>query len=131
LGPERTTRVEKAKNPNAPIATAWWDDFNVSGPQLYSVRTGTRHPAAATLWSFWMTTGEAEAIWQPNELALIVYGDGKFGPSTLDQEVAAAVKSVKTVSFLDDPETEKALAFYGTAEGQDYAADIAKAIRGE
>ena len=131
LGAEADYRRSLARDPNAPVGLAWWDDFNVVTVMVYSIRVGTSHPAAATLWALWMTTPEAEAIWQPNELGITIYDSRNFGPSEIDKQVAQLAEGVKRVSFLDNAQAEKTLAWYATPDGARYAAALAKAIRGE
>ncbi len=53
------------KDPKAPIALAFFTDYNESNATYYVVRKRTRHPAAASLYALWLTTPEAQAIWQP------------------------------------------------------------------
>ncbi len=54
-----------ARDPQAPLAGAFFHDYNELNAVYYSVRAQAPHPAAAALWALWMTTPEAEAIWQP------------------------------------------------------------------
>ena len=95
-----------------------------------STSTSTRPPAAATLFALWMTTPEAQDIWQPTELAAAIYPSA-FGQSKVDQEVAALATNARIVSYLDNARTAELLAWYATPEGSQYAQAIAEALRGQ
>lgn len=116
----------KAQDPQAPIAVHYLADYTGVTRISFIVAKGARHPAAATLWALWMTTPEAEAVWQPTAL----YTNVSFGQSDYDREVRDALKKVNTpvISFWDSPETRKVLKWISTEEGQKYTNEIGKAV---
>jgi ABC-type Fe3+ transport system substrate-binding protein len=128
LGDDTTPRRVFAKDPQAPLAAKFLDDYNPYIGLYTTVRTGTAHPTGATLWALWLTTPEAQAIWQPVELWAQRYGD-----TEIDQEQARFIREPanKVVWFLDNPRTIELLESYQTPEGRQYLDAIGKAIRGE
>jgi ABC-type Fe3+ transport system substrate-binding protein len=128
LGQDTNLRAILAKDPQAPVAARFMDDYNEYNANYYAVRTGTRHPAAATLFVLWMTTPEAEAIWQPTEFQAVLYGE-----SAIDQEHARLVREAgsKVVGWLENPRTVELLDWYQSADGRQYLDAMTKAIRGE
>jgi len=128
LAQETYVRQTLAKDPQAPIAAAYFNDYQELNGVYYSVRTKARHPAAATLWALWMTTPEAEGIWQPNDKDWQPYGS-----SDIDKTVDQSVKDAKAplVGFLDNDKTIALLNFYATPAGESYLEAMAKAIKGQ
>ena len=74
LAQDAYVRQMLAKDPQAPIAATFFQDYNELNGVYYSVRTSARAPAAAALWALWMTTPESEAIWQPENKSFQPYG---------------------------------------------------------
>ncbi len=128
LGQDTNVRELRSKDPQVPIAARFMDDYNEYNAVYYAVRTGTRHPAAATLWVLWMTTPESEAIWQP-----VVHFAKRYGESEVDQEHARLLREAgsKAVSWLENPRTVELLEWYQTADGRQYLDAMQKAIKGE
>jgi len=128
LGQDTNVRELRSKDPDVPIAARFMDDYNEYNAVYYAVRTGTRHPAAATLWVLWMTTPESEAIWQP-----VVHFAQRYGESEVDQEHARLLREAgsKAVSWLENPRTIELLEWYQTADGRQYLDKMQKAIKGE
>jgi ABC-type Fe3+ transport system substrate-binding protein len=128
LSQDRHLRRILAKDPNAPIAYRFFDDYNLLNGFSHSVRAKARHPAAAVLFALWMTTPEAQAIWQPSDLQAVPYGE-----SQLDQDFRQSIKNSKAraIGFLDNDKTVELLNWYRTEEGRKYLDALARAIRGE
>ncbi len=116
------------RDPKANIALAFFSDYNESNGTYYIVRKRTRHLAAATLYALWMTSPDAQAIWQPR-----VAQAQPWGESERDRKQARFIKESNAivVGFLDNPRTIKLLKWYSTDEGRKYIGDISRAIRGE
>lgn len=125
---DRYIRRTLAKDPKAPIAAKYFEDFNQVNRVYYMVRTKSRHPAAAALFILWMTTPEAEAIWQPRELQAVPYGESK-----VDGEFKSSLETLgsKAMGFLDNEKSVELLSWYRTEEGRKYLDGMARAIRGE
>jgi ABC-type Fe3+ transport system substrate-binding protein len=117
-----------AKDAKAPLAGTYFRDYNELNAVYYSVRTRAAHPNAAALWALWMTTSEAEAIWQP-----VVYCYVPYGNSTTDIAERNAVRGAKApiVGYLDNDKTLSLLKWHQTPDGAKYLSSLAKAIRGE
>jgi ABC-type Fe3+ transport system substrate-binding protein len=128
LAQDRYLRQIFAKDPKAPLAAKFFDDYNELNQVYYSVRSRARHPAAGTLWALWMTTPEAQKIWQPSDLQAVPYGD-----SELDREFKQNIEKSKArvIGFLDNDKTIELLKWYRTDEGRKYLDAVARAIRGE
>ena len=128
LAQDRYMRQIFAKDPKAPIAAKFFDDYNELNQVYYSVRTRARHPAAGTLWALWMTTAESQKIWQPSDLQAMPYGD-----SQLDRDFKQNIEKSKArvIGFLDNEKTMDLLQWYRTEEGRKYLDAVARAIRGE
>jgi iron(III) transport system substrate-binding protein len=127
LSTETELRVVRAKDPQAPLASKWFDDYNPSATLHYAVRANARHPAAATLWALWISTPEAEQIWQAATRLANLHGD-----SEIDREVQQGIKQSGRVShFLDNQKTVALLEWYSTQEGRAYLGALAQAIRGQ
>jgi len=112
----------KAHDAKAPVGIHWFTDYTPMSLQMYTLPRGSRHPAAATLWALWMTTPEAQAIFQkvsPQE-------NLRFGQSDIDQRSIAEIKKSgsKLVSYLDSPESVQALKWWATDEGAKYRAKL-------
>jgi ABC-type Fe3+ transport system substrate-binding protein len=118
----------RAKDPQAPLAARFFEDYNQFIGMYSGVRTGTAHPAGATLWVLWMTTPEAEAIWQPGELWAQRYGE-----SEVDREMQRLIREsgAKIVGFPDNRRTVELLEWYQTPDGRQYLEILSKALRGE
>lgn len=119
----------KAKDPQAPAEITYFQDYNWSNFSFYIVRKGAQHPAAATLFALWMTTPEAESIWQP-ELFMTQF---LWGESDLDKKERQFIKEsgAKIVDFLSTKGGRDLVAWYGTEEGRKYRQAMSKAMRGE
>ena len=119
----------KAKDPQAPIEITYFKDYNLMTSSYYIVRKGARRPAGATLFSFWMATPEAKAIWQP----AIFVTQFMWGESELDKKVRQLIhdSGAKLVDFISTEKGRDLLAWYGTEEGVKYTQSMGKAIRGE
>ena len=117
-----------AKDPKAPIAYKYFEDYNERNQVYYAVRTKARHAAAASLFALWMTLPEAHAIWQPSELIAVSYGESK-----IDREQALSIEKAgaKAVGFLDNERTAELLKWYRSDEGRKYLDAMTRAIRGE
>jgi ABC-type Fe3+ transport system substrate-binding protein len=128
LAQDTNHRKTLAQDPQAPLAARFFDDYNEYNATYYSVRAGARHPAAGALWALWMTTPEAEAIWQPVEM----YAQ-RFGESEIDRQQAQFIREngAKVTGFLDTPKTTELLEWYQSAEGRGYLDTMTKAIKGE
>ena len=115
----------KDKDRQAPIGVRYWNDYTGVTRISFVVAQGARHPAAATLWNLWMTTPEAEAIWQPIGL----YTNVSFGQSDYDKEVRAGLEKAKSpvMSFWDNAENRKVLEWLNSPAGQQYTKDIGRA----
>jgi ABC-type Fe3+ transport system substrate-binding protein len=116
------------QDPKAPIGFKFFEDYNEKNAVYYAVRTGAKRPAAATLFALWMTTPEAQAIWQPGELLAVPHGESK-----IDREHARSIQNsrAKIVGFFDNDRTAELLRWYQTEEGRKYLDSMTRAIRGE
>jgi ABC-type Fe3+ transport system substrate-binding protein len=121
-------REALAKDPKAPIAYRFFDDYNGFTRFYYSVRSRARSPAAGTLFALWMTSAEAQAIWQAREFQAVPYGE-----SRIDKEFRGSIEKAgaSVISFFDDDRRVKVLHWYRTEEGIKYLDAMARAIRGE
>jgi ABC-type Fe3+ transport system substrate-binding protein len=128
LAQDTYLRQTLAKDAQAPLAGVFFRDYNELNSVYYSVRTKAPHPAAATLWAMWMTTPEAEAIWQPVVFCFVPYGS-----SAIDAGERAAFKAsgAPVIGYLDNPQTIALLRWQQSPEGTQFLAAVAKAIRGE
>jgi ABC-type Fe3+ transport system substrate-binding protein len=117
-----------SRDPQAPVAGAFFRDYNELNDVYYSVRTRTPHPAASALWALWMTTPEAEAIWQPLAHSFVPYGN-----SAIDNEERDVIRRNRApvIGYLDNADTIALLLWEQTPEGNRYLSVMAKAIRGE
>jgi ABC-type Fe3+ transport system substrate-binding protein len=128
LAQDTYLRQMLAKDPKTPLGSMFFTDYNEINGLYYSVRTNTKSPAAATLWALWMTTPEAQSIWQPDNKSFQPYGS-----SALDVAERDAVKSrgAPTLGYLDNEKTTALLRWQQTPEGAKYLTAMAKAIQGE
>jgi ABC-type Fe3+ transport system substrate-binding protein len=128
LAQDAFIRDTLARDPQASIAGTFFRDYNQLNSVYYSVRTRTPHPAAAALWALWMTTPEAEAIWQTINRSFVPYGT-----SAVDAQERQTLKNerVPVVGYLDNAGTIAYLQWQQTPEGARYLSALAKAIRGE
>lgn len=115
-----------AKDPKAPIGLHWFTDYTPMSHIMYVVPKGSRRPAAAALWSLWMTTPEAQEIVQkasPQE-------NLRFGRTQIDTRSWEEIKASgsKLVSYLDSPAALEKLQWWATPEGRQYRAKIKEAI---
>jgi len=115
-----------AKDSKAPVAAHYFSDVVSVSHVSHSIPRGTPHPAAASLFTLWMTTPEAEAIWQP----ILGNPNLKYGVSKLDQETRAAIKSAgsRLVSWFDDEKTLATLRYYGTKKGASFRGKLSRAL---
>ena len=127
LAQDAYVRQLLAKDPQAPIASQFFTDYNELNSVYYSVRTRARAPAAAALFALWMTTPEAEALWQPSNMSFQPYGQ-----STIDVAARTAMQSGKTpvVGFLDNEKTLELLRWQQSPDGAKYLSALARAIQG-
>jgi ABC-type Fe3+ transport system substrate-binding protein len=117
------------KDPQAPLAWTFFADYNPVTSIMYSVRKGARHPAGATLFTLWIGSPEAKAIWQASTSELqFVWGDG-----AVEERAKQYLKEVggRTVRSLENERGIEFMKWMGTAEGRDYRTAIARAIRGK
>ena len=128
LGQDTNVRVMRSKDPQAPIAARFFEDYNEYNALHNVVRAGTPHPAGAALWVLWMTTPESEAIWQPTEFYAQRYGDSEIDKAQrqMIQDSGASV-----VGLLDTPRAIELLDWYQGTDGRQYLDTLQKAIRGE
>ncbi len=118
----------RAKDPQAPLAVTYFEDYNPVQTSFYVVRKGARHPAAATLFAMWMGTPEAESIWQP-----AVFYTQLWGGSDIDRKVRQ-LREQSGAKYVDYLSTKKGLDFlkwFRTKEGRKYKQALSRAIRGE
>jgi len=128
LAQDTYLRQTLAKDPQAPLAGVFFRDYNELNSVYYSVRAKAAHPAAATLWALWMTTPEAEALWQPVVFCFVPYGSS---PMDVGERAAFKASGAPVIGYLDNAQTISLLRWQQTPEGTQYLAAIAKAIRGE
>jgi len=128
LAQDTYLRQMLAKDPKTPLAAAFFNDYNEVNGLYYSVRTNTASPAAATLWALWMTTAEAQAIWQPDNKSFQPYGSSEID---LAEREAVKNRGVPTLGYLDNERTIALLTWQQTPEGAKYLTLMAKAIQGE
>jgi ABC-type Fe3+ transport system substrate-binding protein len=116
----------KQKDPNAPIGVHWFSDYTAVGSVMNMIPKGSRHPAAATLFALWMTTAEAERIWQK----AVPYPNYEFGQSEISRQIRNAVNESgsRVVTWYDNAKTLEAYKWYGTKEGREYYNQLVKAL---
>ncbi len=93
---------------------------------LHLIPKNVRHPATATLWAMWMTTPEAQAIWQP----VNYQSNAAFGQSDIDKQARKSLKASgsKVITWYDSSETVKQFKWYGTKEGRAYRAKLKRGL---
>jgi ABC-type Fe3+ transport system substrate-binding protein len=114
------------RDPQAPLGLRYLDDYITFTKVMYVVPKGARHPAAATLWALWMTTPEAQAIWQPvSFLPNLV-----FGQSELDRKNREVLQKShgKVLSWYENEDTLRELRWFATPEGKQYRARLTEAL---
>ncbi len=114
------------EDPQAPIGHRFFSDYTPLKQVLYFVPRGARHPAAGTLWALWMTTPEAQAIWQEYYLTFQL----PFGQSDLDKKFRRTLEEsgTKTLTWLDSPETLAQLQWLATPDGQAYQKEVVRVV---
>lgn len=115
----------RAKDPRAPVGQQFFTDYTAMTNLFYTVRKGAKSPAAGALFSLWMTTPEAQALWQPEAY----YPSLVLGNSELDKAEAQRIREsgTKLVTWFDTPETVAQLEWMGTEEGKQYSDRLARA----
>jgi len=85
---------------------------------------GAAHPAAGTLFAMFMTTVEAENIFQK----AVPYPNLAFGHTAIDERERKAVNDsgTKVVSYFESDKNLETLLWYSTKEGQEYSVQIIK-----
>jgi len=121
----------KAKNPNAPIGISFFKDLTPMQFSFYFVRKGARHPSAATLFSLWMATPEANRIFENPGIGT-VQANLSLGTGPISRQILEMVNKdkVKMVSWYDSEEAFNTFRWYTTKEGAAYARDLFKAQTG-
>lgn len=117
----------KSQDRDAPVGVRFFGDFTALTRVMYIIPKGSRHPAAATLWAMWMTTPEAEAIWQH----VTRQENLSFGQSDIDKRGREMLEKSgsKVVSWYDSDETMKELNWLTTTkEGRKYRSAIKRAV---
>jgi ABC-type Fe3+ transport system substrate-binding protein len=127
LAQDTFVRTTLDKDPQAPIGYQFFTDYNARNSVYYLMRARARSPAASILFIMWMTTGEAQAIWQPSALSFQPYG-----LSALDQATREALQKGKipVVGYADNEKTLALLTWQQTPEGAKYLSSLAQAIQG-
>lgn len=120
--------TDQGQDAKAPLAFKYFEDYNERNSVYYGVRSGARHPVAATLFALWITTAEAQGIWQSSEFSAVPHGESK-----IDQEHRLAIQNAKAkvLGFLENQKTIDLLKWYQTEEGRKYLDGMTRAIRGE
>jgi ABC-type Fe3+ transport system substrate-binding protein len=116
----------KAQDPQAPIGIHWFADYTAVGGVFNMVPKGARHPAAATLFSLWMTTPEAETILQ----RAVPYPNTAFGQTEMSKAMRKAVQESGSpvVRWYDNEKTLEALKWWATDEGRAYYTELVRAL---
>jgi ABC-type Fe3+ transport system substrate-binding protein len=116
----------KDKNPSAPLGIHWWSDYTANSYVMYIIPKNSQHPAAATLWALWLTTPEAEEIWQ----RAVPYANISFGQSEISQREGKALKESGSpiVTWYDSPKNLDFFKWYSTDEGRAYRTQIIQGI---
>ena len=116
----------KMRDPKAPVAAHYFSDVVSLSHVGHSIPRGIPHPAAAFLFGMWMTTPEAEALWQP------ILGNPNviYGASKIDDEARAAIKNAgsRLVSWFDNEKTLAMLRYYGTKKGAAFRGKLIRAL---
>jgi ABC-type Fe3+ transport system substrate-binding protein len=120
--------LAKSKDAQAPVEITFFKDYNQANATYYVVSKGTKRPAAASLFAIWMSTPEAEAIWQSE-----LFGTQKWGESELDKKERSLIQE-SGANMVDLFETEKGreyLKWFSTQQGREYRKSLSQAIRGQ
>jgi ABC-type Fe3+ transport system substrate-binding protein len=120
--------LAKSRDPQAPVEVTFFRDYNQANATYYVVTKGTKRPAAASLFAIWMSTPEAEAIWQSE-----LFGTQKWGESALDKRERSLIQE-SDANMVDLFETEKGreyLKWFSTQQGREYRKSLSQAIRGQ
>jgi ABC-type Fe3+ transport system substrate-binding protein len=127
LAQDTFVRTTLEKDPQAPIAVQFFADYNPRNAVYYLMRSRARSPAASTLFIMWMTTAEAQSIWQPSALSFQPYG-----MSAIDIATREAVEKgrISIVGYGDNEKTIALLNWQQTPEGAKYLSAVAQAIQG-
>jgi len=117
---------KKAKDPSVHLGQQWFTDYTPMTKVLHLIPKDVRHPATAMLYAMWMTTPEAQSIWQPANYQ----SNAIFGQSKIDKEARKSLKASgsKIITWYDSPETIKQFRWYGTTEGKAYRAELKRGI---
>ena len=93
---------------------------------LHLIPKNVKHPATAMLYAMWMTTPEAQTIWQPANYQ----SNAIFGQSKIDKEARKSLKASgsKIITWYDSPESIAKFRWFGTEEGQEYRAKLKRGI---
>jgi len=116
----------KSKDAQAPLSLRFFSDYIPFTRVMYIVPKRARHPAAAKLWALWITSPEAEAIWQ----SVTKQENLAFGQSEVDRKARKLIKdsNAKLVTWFDSAESIKKLRWITSAEGTRYKTKIRRAI---
>ncbi|HLQ33991.1 MAG TPA: extracellular solute-binding protein [Chloroflexota bacterium] len=117
----------KAKDQQAPIEIHYFEDFTPMGSVLNMIPKGSKHPAAATLFSLWMTTPEAEAIWSTSGQ---FYLNVLLNTQDVSKQVVKNLKDAGSTMFtwFDNPKTVELFRWQSTDEGKAYLDSLSKAL---
>ena len=117
----------KSKDPQAPIEIHYFQDFTPMGSTMNLVPKGSKHPAAATLFTLWMTTPEAEAVWSTS-------GQFYLNILTNSQDVTKqVVKNMKDAgspmtTWFDSAKTIDLFRSQASDDGKAYLDSLSKAL---
>lgn len=117
----------KAKDPNAPIGLAYFEDFTPLREVMYIVRRGARHSNAAKLFALWVTGPEANSLFEKYAYQTNV----ALGKGPVSQKVLKVLKerNIKPLSWFENSESLEKFRWLATKEGEEYSRAIAKAQR--
>jgi iron(III) transport system substrate-binding protein len=127
LAQDTYVRQMLEKDAQAPVAAQFFTDYNARNSVYYLLRTRARSPAAATLFIMWMTTAEAEAIWQASALSFQPYGTSALDAAARD---AMQKGKIPVVGYGDNEQTLALLAWQQSPDGARYLSAMAQAIQG-
>jgi ABC-type Fe3+ transport system substrate-binding protein len=118
--------TQKALGATVPVDFAWFQDFTSLTSQHYTIPLYSRHPAAATLWTLFMTTDEARAALAPAYVAVNI----RNGRLPLDDEMRKSLVDSKTkiVDWFTTAEARAMLDWLDTPEGLEYQEKMTKAL---
>jgi len=116
----------KAKDPQAPVGLHWFKDYTSFSKVQFIVPKGSKHPAAATLWTLFMTTPEAEAAWQPAAHEENI----AFGQSEQDKIARKSLQESGSylANWYANTDTLEQLKWWSSNEGKAYRGQIKEAI---